>query len=72
MIRSVQQCKAGSESFCGGYGQNGENIMGVGSGAYGTFMTIQGVKISGGRGSIYPATIIDIRGSGKDLEDTLF
>ncbi len=54
--------------FLWGLWARGQNIMGVGSGAYGTFMTIPGVNMSGGPGSIYPATIMDIRGSGEDLE----
>jgi len=47
---------------------SGQNIIGEGFGVDGTIITIPGVNMSGGTNSIYPDFIMDIRGSGENLQ----
>jgi hypothetical protein len=47
---------------------SGQNIIGEGFGVDGAIMTIPGVNMSGGTSSIYPDFIMDIRGSGENLQ----
>ena len=54
--------------FLFGLWGSGENILGMGSGVYGTFWTVAGVNMSGGPGSTWPNYIMDITGSDGELQ----
>jgi len=47
---------------------SGQNITGAGFIDNGVFLTIAGVNMSGGVNSIYPDFIMDVRGSGENLQ----
>ena len=54
--------------FLYGLWGSGQNITGAGFNGNGVLLTIAGVDMSGGVSSIYPDFIMDIRGSGENLQ----